>query len=163
MIAGLRNLARLATIGRTLLRHDALFPLAALGTAPRIGWLALRLGRERTVGGRRRGERLADAFQELGPTFVKLGQALSTRPDLLGADVAEDLSRLQDRLSAFDGTLAMAAVERELGAPVEAVFAAFDPVAVAAASIAQVHRAVTTEGETVAVKVLRPGVEDAFA
>src|SRR3546814_3261521 len=113
MFAAFRNIARLSTIIGTLRRHDALFPLELLASAPRLGWLARRLARERATrkqgggrhgggrrrGGRRRGERLADALQELGPTFIKLGQALSTRPDLLGADVAEDLSSLQDRLS----------------------------------------------------------------
>lgn len=163
MIASIRNIARLTVIVRTLARHDALFPLALLADVPWVGPTARWLGRERDGGLRRRGERLADAFQELGPTFIKLGQALSTRPDLLGADVAEDLSLLQDRLPAFEGAVARAAVERELGRSIEELFLSFETDAVAAASIAQVHRAVTTDGRMVAVKVLRPDVPRAFA
>ncbi len=115
----------------------------------------------------RQGQRLAMALEVLGPGFVKFGQGLSTRTDILGAEMAADLSTLQDRLPPFSGALAREVVEAELGAPVADLFVAFEGEAVAAASIAQVHFAIV-QGEDgnpqeVAVKVLRPGIEKAFA
>lgn len=111
----------------------------------------------------RPGRRLAAAFEELGPSFVKLGQLLSTRADLLGEELAVDLASLQDRLPPFPGYEAQALIEAEFGRPLDAFFAFFDPAAVAAASIAQVHFARTVDGQDVAVKVLRPGIAEAFA
>ena len=111
----------------------------------------------------RPGQRLAAAFEELGPSFVKLGQLLSTRADLLGEEITIDLANLQDRLPPFPGSEAQALIEAEFGCPLDALFESFDRSAVAAASIAQVHFARTTEGHDVAVKVLRRGIADAFA
>ncbi len=161
MFRALRNSWRLFTVALSFARHDALFPLETLGIAPAlIAWA--RLFRAR--GDKRRpGQRLAAALQEMGPSFIKLGQALSTRADLLSEGVAADLAHLQDHLPAFPGTQARAIVERELGQPLGALYSAFDDVPVAAASIAQVHFAITTDGRDVAVKVLRPGIEQAFA
>ncbi|HUS25575.1 MAG TPA: ubiquinone biosynthesis regulatory protein kinase UbiB [Candidatus Binatia bacterium] len=109
-----------------------------------------------------RGVRLRLAFEELGPVFVKLGQALSTRPDLLPADVALELTRLQDQVPPFPGEVARAEVERTLGRKVEDLFTGFDLVPLASASVAQVHTARLRVGEgvelDVIVKVLRPGM-----
>jgi ubiquinone biosynthesis protein len=103
--------------------------------------------------------RLVLALQELGPTFVKLGQVLSTRPDLLPPDYIEELTTLQDRVAPFDGAEARAVVGRALGADVDDLFEAFSTEAVASASMAQVHRARLAGGQSVAVKVQRPGIE----
>ena len=105
---------------------------------------------------------MAAAFNELGPSFVKLGQLLSTRADLLGEEMAIDLASLQDRLPPFPGQVARALIETEFARPIDTLFASFDEVAVAAASIAQVHFARTTDGQEVAVKILRPGIAEAF-
>jgi ubiquinone biosynthesis protein len=110
----------------------------------------------------RPGQRLARALTELGPAFIKLGQALSTRADLLGDRVAADLSELQDRLPPFPASAARAAIEADFGVPVASLYSSFNDTPVAAASIAQVHFAVTADGREVAVKVLRPGIREAF-
>nr|BAL53243.1 ubiquinone biosynthesis protein AarF [uncultured Gammaproteobacteria bacterium] len=105
-----------------------------------------------------RGQRIRQALEELGPIYVKFGQALSTRPDLLPEDVAEELAKLQDRVPPFPGEEAAAIVETELCAPLGSVFAEFDLTPLASASIAQVHAARLKSGEEVVVKVLRPKI-----
>ena len=106
--------------------------------------------------------RYAEAFQAIGPAAIKLGQALATRPDLVGEVAAHDLLRLQDRLPALPFATIKAAIEHGLARPVEELFTSIEEEPVGAASIAQVHRAITTEGRTVAIKVVRPGVEKDF-
>jgi ubiquinone biosynthesis protein len=160
MVRTVRSMSRMLAIARILARHDALFPLETFGVAPVIVLFARLVSRRRAPG--RPGERLASALHEAGPSFIKLGQALSTRSDLLGEDLTADLSKLQDRLPPFPGAEARAIIEEELGAPIAAVFQSFDDKPIAAASIAQVHLAVDTDGREVAVKVLRPGIEEAF-
>jgi ubiquinone biosynthesis protein len=113
--------------------------------------------------GLRKGERLAKALERLGPTFIKLGQAISTRSDIIGDDVADDLAMLRDKLPPFPAHVARGIVEAEFQRKIDDMFLAFDDVAVAAASIAQVHKATTKDGKIVAVKVLRPHIEKAFA
>ncbi len=105
-----------------------------------------------------RGERLRLGLETLGPIFVKFGQVMSTRRDLIPADIAEELAKLQDRVPPFPEAQARTAVERAFGRPIESVFASFDAAPVASASIAQVHFAVLKDGREVAVKVLRPGM-----
>jgi ubiquinone biosynthesis protein len=163
MLRSLRNLARLAAIGLILARHDALFPFAAVPVVAFYLRVARLFTRRRRPAAARPGQRLAVALDEMGPSFIKLGQLLSTRADLLGDELAADLASLQDRLPPFPGAQARAAIEREFGTPLETLFVWFDETAVAAASIAQVHFARTPDGRDVAVKVLRPGVAQAFA
>lgn len=112
---------------------------------------------------RPRGERLRRALETLGPIFVKFGQVMSTRRDLLPADLADELEKLQDRVPPFDPAQARAEIECGLGRPVSEVFASLEHEALASASIAQVHLGVLADGREVAVKVLRPGVEAAVA
>jgi len=147
-----------------LSRYDALFPLDRLDLPD---WTAKVL---RLVAGKphrdhaelRPGQRLAAALQNLGPSFIKFGQSLSTRSDLIGEDVAEDLADLRDRLPPFSAAEAKATIEAEFEQPLAALYSNFEDEPVAAASIAQVHFAETPAGEPVAVKVLRPGIEAAF-
>jgi ubiquinone biosynthesis protein len=110
-----------------------------------------------------RGERLRLALEELGPIFVKFGQALSTRRDLLPADIADELARLQDNVPPFPGAVARASIERAYGAPLESRLQAFEQVPLAAASVAQVHAAQLPDGREVIVKVLRPGMKAMIA
>ena len=108
--------------------------------------------------GEPRGVRLRRALETLGPIFVKFGQVLSTRRDLLPADIADELAKLQDQVPPFPGELAMAEVERAFGRPVDQVFERFESQPVASASVAQVHFAVLPGGTEAAVKILRPGM-----
>jgi ubiquinone biosynthesis protein len=109
------------------------------------------------------GARLRLALEELGPIFVKFGQALSTRRDLLPSDIADELAKLQDKVPPFPGTLARAMIEQAYGAPLETRLQAFEEIPLAAASIAQVHAAQLPDGRQVIVKVLRPGMRETIA
>ncbi|WP_419807329.1 2-polyprenylphenol 6-hydroxylase [Sphingomonas sp.] len=151
---------RLLRWGRILAKHGALRGIERDPNTPAPVRRLVRLAR---VGTRQpAAPRYADAFQAIGPAAIKLGQTLATRPDLVGEAAAQDLLRLQDRLPSLPFPIIRQAVEASLGRPLTAAFASFEEEPVGAASIAQVHRAVTPDGRTVAVKVLRPGVEDDF-
>ena len=106
-----------------------------------------------------RGQRLREALEELGPVFVKFGQVVSTRPDLIPADIAVELTRLQDDVLPFPGDEAREVIERALDAPLSEHFASFDVQPLASASVAQVHGATLQDSTEVVVKVLRPGIE----
>jgi len=151
---------RASRIGRVVLRYrlDDL-----LEGTPAERWLRLAKPfvprAPAAIATQSRGARLRLALQELGPIFVKFGQILSTRRDLVPPDVAEELTLLQDRVQPFDGQTARRIVEQALGRPIEAAFASFDTTPLASASIAQVHAATLEDGRQVVVKVLRPTIE----
>ena len=106
-----------------------------------------------------RGKRLRQALEELGPVFVKFGQLLSTRPDLIPADICQELDQLQDNVPPFEPTTFIAIVEQALGQPVDQLFKSFDTTPLASASIAQVHAAVLEDGREVIVKAVRPDIK----
>ncbi|HEY4920427.1 MAG TPA: 2-polyprenylphenol 6-hydroxylase [Xanthobacteraceae bacterium] len=158
MIGNLVHLVRLGHVGVVFAREGV---LGLIDPAP-LPWTArtaLRCARliERPTSGDK-ANRLSAALTKLGPTYVKLGQFLATRPDVVGVALARDLESLQDRMAPFPQAQAEAAVAAALDRKLGDVFPVFGP-AVAAASIAQVHRATRADGRVVAVKVLRPGVE----
>jgi ubiquinone biosynthesis protein len=155
------HLWRLLKWGRTLARHGALRGIERdPATPPQVR----RLARIARFGARQPDTPdYAAALQAIGPAAIKLGQALSTRPDLVGPVAAANLSQLQDNLPPAPFPQIRQTIEAAFETPLESLFAEFDEVPVGAASIAQVHRAITTEGREVAVKVLRPGVEEDFA
>jgi len=158
----LRVLGRLLAIQRALVRHglDDFVRATHLYRPFRfLVYLSPWTWFQRSAGATR-GERLRLALEELGPIFVKFGQALSTRRDLLPVDIADELARLQDRVPPFDSDVAIATVEGAFGRPLAQIFASFERVPLAAASIAQVHAATLNDGKDVVVKILRPGMRD---
>ncbi len=164
-MSSISSALRVAAAGWVLVRHDALVPREFAPQLPAPARYAARLVRLFAGPQGRRGrpgERLAAAFEALGPAAIKLGQLLSTRADVFGDEFAGDLSRLKDRLPPFPMAVAMAEVEASLGKPITSLFSSFEP-PVAAASIAQAHPATLLDGRRVAVKVLRPGVERRIA
>jgi len=163
VLKALSDYGRLMRAGTALVRHDVILPGEYHGRMPFPARFAGRT--MRFFGGRargREGERLARALEKLGPAYIKLGQFLATRPDVFGAEVATDLSRLKDKLPAFSLEEARKALAIEFGAQeAESLFAGLgEPVA--AASLAQVHKLQTSNGMK-AVKILRPGVEKLIA
>jgi len=169
VISALAHLARLARAGFVLAREGvfAIVDPKPLPFAPRVALRLARMIERRNVGSAE--HRLSAALTRLGPTYVKLGQFLATRPDVVGVQLASDLERLQDKMAPFPQRQAEAIVEAALGKPLDELYTTFGQ-PVAAASIAQVHRAevridpASAEGfRPVAVKVLRPGIERRFA
>ncbi|WP_287074488.1 AarF/UbiB family protein, partial [Mesorhizobium sp.] len=157
---------RLVRAGWVLVREGvvAALPGDELFGLPKFGWRVARLFTRRRALAYERGDRLGKAVVRLGPSYVKLGQFLATRPDVVGNDIALDLAMLQDKMQTFPQAEAIAAIEASLGRKVGELYASFGE-AVAAASIAQVHTAETLQngvGSRVAVKVIRPGVRRRF-
>ena len=157
----IRRAVRLIYIARVLVSHGLdefvfaipmLRPVAFLHALLPWNWIRT----ERAP----RGERIRQALETLGPIFVKFGQTLSTRRDLLPSDVADELANLQDRVPPFPGDVARVLVERALGQSVEEVFSEFEETPLASASIAQVHAARMKDDSRVVVKVVRPGIEE---
>lgn len=164
MFSSINNLLRLFKIFRTLAEYDALFFAENLRSFPTIAYIAKLVSPKKSeqILKLRKGQRLALALQNLGPTFIKLGQALSVRADIIGEEIAKDLSGLQDSLPPFPSRQAKEIIEKELGKKIEEIFDEFEEKPVAAASIAQVHFAKLKSGEEVAIKILRPNIEKKF-
>ncbi len=154
-----RQLARVLRIARVLVRYRIDDLVDHTHRSRALAFARMLMPRPRAdIAALPRGERLALALTELGPIFVKFGQILSTRRDLIPADVADALAQLQDQVAPFPGEIARAAVEAALGAPIAVRFAAFDNAPLASASIAQVHAASLHDGREVVVKILRPDI-----
>jgi ubiquinone biosynthesis protein len=155
------HILRLLKWGRILARHGA---LRGIETAPQTPPGIKRLCRiARFATSQPAVPDYAAAFQAIGPAAVKLGQTLATRPDLVGEEAARNLLTLQDALAPVPFERIKQEIEFTFEVPLETLYCEFDPVPVGSASIAQVHRAVTTDGRTVAVKVRRPGIDKQFA
>jgi ubiquinone biosynthesis protein len=155
----MKHLLRLAFIVVTVLRFGldevalSVFPQPWVRLLVRLATLGRKLDRPR-------GERLRQGLERLGPIFVKFGQVLSTRRDLIPLDVADELAALQDKVPPFPAAQSRVLIEQAFGRPIDAMFARFEAEPVASASIAQVHFAELKDGREVAVKVLRPGMRD---
>ena len=162
MIGAVAHLARNLNAGYVLAREGALSLIDASVLPPgaRLVLGAARLVEKQRAGGG--AAKLSAALTRLGPSYVKFGQFLATRPDIVGVEVARDLESLQDRMPAFGREEAVRTIELATGRPITELFASLSE-PVAAASIAQVHRAVLPDGRIVAVKVVRPGVRERFA
>jgi len=155
------HIFRLLAWGRTLARHGA---LRGIENDPNTPAPVRRLARVARFGTfQPKQPDYANAFRAIGPAAIKLGQSLATRPDLVGEEAVANLLTLQDSLPPVPFEEIRKEIEASFGAPLEVLFASVDPDPVGAASIAQVHKGVTTDGRTVAIKVLRPGIRNRFA
>ncbi|MAF83750.1 MAG: ubiquinone biosynthesis regulatory protein kinase UbiB [Gammaproteobacteria bacterium] len=156
----LRLFLRLLDIQRVLVRHglDELITSAHLFRPLRFIFYLWPANWLRTRSSAPRGQRIREALEELGPIFVKFGQSVSTRQDLLPEDIGIELAKLQDQVPPFSGAMALQAIHNAFGQPADEVFAKFNPEAMAAASIAQVHVATLHNDLEVIVKILRPNV-----
>ncbi|QFT78968.1 2-polyprenylphenol 6-hydroxylase [Erythrobacter sp. THAF29] len=157
------HFARLARWGITLARRRALVGIETDPNAPTTVTRLAKLARWATFTSKRGEPDYAGAFKAIGPAAIKLGQSLATRPDLVGEEAARNLLSLQDALPPVGFDEIRRSMEAAFDQPLENLFAEIDPNPVGAASIAQVHRGVTTDGRRVAIKVLRPGIREKFA
>jgi ubiquinone biosynthesis protein len=155
------HILRLLQWGRTLARHGALRGIENDPNTPLQVKRLARIARFGTI--QPRVPDYAAAFRDIGPAAIKLGQSLATRPDLVGEEAARNLLSLQDSLPPVPYPEIEAEIARSFERPVTDIFAEIDPVPVGSASIAQVHRAITTQGREVAIKVLRPGIRERLA
>ena len=137
---------------------QTLVPIGLLLIGLAVDWLLGLLNNPDRA--RSRARECAELLVDLGPAFIKAGQALSTRPDIVPPVLLEELSQLQDQLPGFDSTLAMACIEDDLGASVDEIYESLDREPISAASLGQVHRGVLKGGQAVAVKVQRPGLRE---
>lgn len=165
---GRLRFARYRHILSTLLAHGfgEVAHQTGLGRALRVVRRISRSGRRdrrQRFGESSTWERIRMAVEELGPTFIKLGQILSNRPDLIPRELQKELEKLQENVPSFPAREAVSTIERELGKPIRELYSQFDRTPLAAASIAQVHRAVLPSGESVVVKVQRPGLHELVA
>lgn len=158
-MTNLLTLHRAFVINRILMRHgldEFLAPTPLSRLTKLLKLFALTSNRSKKLS---RGQRLNLALTELGPIFVKLGQMLSTRQDLLADDIAIELAKLQDKVAPFDGQVAVEVVQQQLGQPIDELFSEFDAKPLASASVAQVHQATLVSCEEVVVKIIRPGIK----
>ena len=162
MLRHTTHIRRLLGWGITLARHGALIGIENDRNAPPQVRRLAKLARWVSLTGKNRERDYAGAFRAIGPAAIKLGQTLATRPDLVGPGPATNLLKLQDKLPPVDFALIRREIEDSFERQLEDLFAEFEQEPVGAASVAQVHRAVTTDGRKVAVKVLRPGVREKF-
>ncbi|MBE3588704.1 MAG: AarF/ABC1/UbiB kinase family protein [Thermoanaerobacteraceae bacterium] len=156
-----KHFTRYREIAQVLVRHGFGYLARQLGLGEFLGLGRQARGRDyaRAPEGSSPAEKVRLVLEELGPTFIKLGQVLSTRSDLLGPEYIAELEKLQDRVPPFPFALVREQIQMELGLPLDGIFTQFDPVPLAAASIGQVHRAVLLDGRPVVVKVQRPEIE----
>ncbi len=152
----IRQLQRYRTIASAFARNGLGYVYHEMGLTEKLQFF--RSEERKGIQGKSVGERIRLLLEELGPTFVKLGQIASTRPDLIPSHILSELERLQDNVPAFSYREASKIIEQELGAPIESLFLQFSKVPLAAASIGQVYRAVLKDGTAVAVKVQRPDI-----
>jgi ubiquinone biosynthesis protein len=159
MIHAFRQFARMLKISAILSRYrlDEFLEATHLYRPMRLMRVITPWG-SRDIADKPRGERLRLALNEMGPIYVKFGQIISTRRDLVATDIADELALLQDQVPPFPGEEARAIVEKALQKPVSELFATFDLKPLASASIAQVHAATLADGSEVVVKVVRPGI-----
>lgn len=163
MTSPIVHLSRLARWGTTLARRRALVGIENDPNAPTPVKRLVKLARWATFTSKRGTPDYAGAFRAIGPAAIKLGQSLATRPDLVGEEAAHNLLSLQDSLPPVPFSQIEASMASSFAQPLSTLFAEIDPNLVGAASIAQVHKGVTTDGRKVAIKVLRPGIREKFA